>query len=276
MLAACDGAPIGGFVIVISHLISPWIRKPASQVEFRTRTGARDRIACLETIGQNSSRLDNTTDIFNGFAAEIQDLIETGREFHRRGWSLGTSSNYSIVAGREPLRLILTGSGFDKGRLTPEQFVLVDEQGKRATNSGPRPSAESFLHVVLAQAALAGAVLHTHSVYGTMLSEAHLPAGCLEISGYEMLKGLAGVTTHEFALRVEIFANTQNIPDLARQVDARLRDTARPMRHAFLIAGHGLYTWGKDLAEARRHVEVLEFLFEVVARKKLIFPGGAS
>jgi methylthioribulose-1-phosphate dehydratase len=103
-----------------------------------------------------------------------------------------------------------------------------------------------------------------------------LPAGFLEISGYEMLKGLAGVTTHEHRLRVDIFQNTQDIPALAREVERRLRDATNPLRHAFLIAGHGLYTWGNDLPEARRHIEVLEFLFEVVARKKLIFPAGTS
>ena len=210
------------------------------------------------------------------YSGRIKELIQTGRDFHRRGWSLGTSSNYSVVAARAPLRLLVTGSGFDKGRLKPGQFVLVNDQGQRLTKTGPRPSAETLLHVALAQTAQAGAVLHTHSVWDTLLSEAHLPAGFLEISGYEMLKGLAGVTTHEHRLRVDIFQNTQDIPALAREVERRLRDAANPLRHAFLIAGHGLYTWGNDLPEARRHIEVLEFLFEVVARKKLIFPAGTS
>jgi methylthioribulose-1-phosphate dehydratase len=219
--------------------------------------------------------LESSTNISEKFAVQIQHLIETGRDFHHRGWSLGTSSNYSVVAERAPLQVLLTGSGFDKGRLTPAQFVLVDEQGKPVGKSGAKPSAETLLHVVLARAANAGAVLHTHSVAGTLLSEAHLPVGHLEISGYEMLKGLAGINTHETLLRVEIFPNTQDIPDLARRVEARLRDAAHPLRHAFLIAGHGLYTWGKDLAEARRHIEVLEFLFEIVARNKLIFPPSS-
>lgn len=220
--------------------------------------------------------MDSSINVSEKFAVQIQDLIETGRDFHRRGWSLGTSSNYSVVTGRAPLQLLLTGSGFDKGRLTLGQFVLVDEQGKLVEKSGAKPSAETLLHVVLARAADAGAVLHTHSVAGTLLSEAHSPAGHLEISGYEMLKGLSGINTHETCLRLEIFPNTQDIPDLARRVESRLRDATNPLRHAFLIAGHGLYTWGKDLAEARRHIEVLEFLFEVVARKKLIFPPSSS
>src|SRR5271168_4482668 len=99
-------------------------------------------------------------------ADAIAGLIETGRDFHRRGWSLGTSSNYSVVVDREPLTLLLTGSGFDKGRLQPEQFVLVGEDGRSRHASFPKASAETMLHVALARAAGAGAILHTHSVMG--------------------------------------------------------------------------------------------------------------
>jgi methylthioribulose-1-phosphate dehydratase len=200
--------------------------------------------------------------------AEIQRLIETGRDFHHRGWSLATSSNYSVVTGRDPLRLLVTCSGFDKGRLTPEQFVIVGEDGKSVRDSGRKPSAEVLLHVALARGAAAGSVLHTHSIWGTLLSEAGAAHGYLEISGYEMLKALAGIATHEVTVRVEIFPNTQDIPDFACRVEKRLCDPGRPpLGCAFLIAGHGLYAWGKDLTEARRHIEALEFLFEVAARK---------
>ncbi|MGB8170650.1 MAG: methylthioribulose 1-phosphate dehydratase [Chthoniobacteraceae bacterium] len=198
----------------------------------------------------------------------VSGLIETGRDFHTRGWSLGTSSNYSVVVERDPLTLLLTGSGFDKGRLRPEQFVLVDEHGKSLSAAGPKPSAETMLHVVLARAAGAGAILHTHSVRGTVLSEHFVDEGALPIAGYEMLKGLAGITTHETAIEVPIFRNTQDIPSLAAKVEARLRDPAAPLRHGFLIAGHGLYAWGEDLAAARRHIEVFEFLFEVLTEKR--------
>lgn len=201
----------------------------------------------------------------------IRELIECGQDFHRRGWSLGTSSNYSAVIGRDPLRLVLTGSGFDKGRLQPENFVIVDEQGVSIDASLPKPSAETLLHTVLAREAGAGAVLHTHSIAGTVLSEGFVDAGLLKLEGYEMLKGLAGITTHESSVAIEIFPNTQDIATLAEEVAERLKDEARPLRHGFLMAGHGLYTWGKNVAEARRHIEVLEYLFEVVTRKKLLF-----
>ena len=211
--------------------------------------------------------------VIDQFAAEVDELVRTGAEFHRRGWSLGTSSNYSVVVEREPLTLLLTGSGFDKGRLKPGQFVLVDDQGASLHASYPKPSAETMLHVVLARAAGAGAVLHTHSVAGTVLSEGFLGRGALPISGYEMLKGLHGITTHESSIDLTIFPNTQDIDTLAVEVERRVKDAENPLRHGFLMAGHGLYTWGKDLAEARRQVEVLEFLFEVVTQKRLLFPA---
>jgi methylthioribulose-1-phosphate dehydratase len=211
--------------------------------------------------------------VIDQFAAEVDELVRTGEDFHRRGWSLGTSSNYSMVVERDPLTLLLTGSGFDKGRLKPGQFVLVDDQGASLHASYPKPSAETLLHVVLARAAGAGAVLHTHSVAGTVLSEGFLGRGALPISGYEMLKGLHGITTHESSIDLTIFPNTQDIDTLSVEVERRLKDAESLLRHGFLMAGHGLYTWGKDLAEARRQVEVLEFLFEVVTQKRLLFPA---
>ncbi len=199
-----------------------------------------------------------------------QGLMIAGQDFWRRGWSLGTSSNYSVIVEREPLTLLLTGSGYDKGALLPDQFVLVNEEGQALYPDQPKPSAETLLHTVLAKFAGAGAVLHTHSVYGTVLSENHLPEGKLTISGYEMLKGLEGIATHDASIDVEIFANTQDIAALAKEVEARLLDPVKPLRHGFLIAGHGLYTWAADLAGARRQVEVFEFLFEVVTRRRLL------
>ncbi len=203
-------------------------------------------------------------------AVATQGLIAAGQDFWRRGWSLGTSSNYSVIVDRDPLTLLLTGSGYDKGALLPDQFVLVDDEGHALYPNHPKPSAETLLHTVLARRAGAGAVLHTHSVYGTVLSERHLPEGRLTISGYEMLKGLEGIATHDTSVDIEIFANTQDIAALAAEVEARLMDPVKPLRHGFLIAGHGLYTWAADLAGARRQVEVLEFLFEVVTRRRLL------
>ncbi len=195
-----------------------------------------------------------------------QQLIDIGSLFYQRQWSVGTSSNYSIRLREKPLRVLITASGKDKGALTTDDFVEVDDHGQRIGQGEAQPSAETMLHVVaLAQPEL-HAVLHTHSVWSTILSERYATQGYIEISGYEMLKGLEGIKTHETTCRIKIFENTQDIGKLAEEVKLLLADPAQPLRYGFLLQRHGLYTWGKDLFTARRHVEILEFLFEVQGR----------
>jgi methylthioribulose-1-phosphate dehydratase len=202
-----------------------------------------------------------------GLEPEIDELRDCGHYFWQRGWSLGTSSNYSVVIRREPLELLLTASGNDKGRLGRGDFVRVGADGKATQAGQPKSSAETLLHIVAAQQPGVGAVLHTHSVWGTLLSDLYHKQGGFEISGYEMLKGLDGVGTHEERQWVPVFENTQDIPELAQRVRAAFSQRERPLRHGYLIRRHGLYTWGKTLADARRQVEIYEFLFECVARR---------
>ena len=191
-------------------------------------------------------------------------LAEIGRQCHARGWALGTSGNFSAVVNRDPLRLAITTSGVDKGALSAGEIVEIDEYGKVVAGSG-RPSAEASLHLAITRVRGAGAVLHTHSIWSTILSDAATEDG-LAFEGYEMLKGLLGVGTHEHREWLPILDNTQDWAAAVPQVEAML--TEHPNAHGFLIRRHGLYTWGLDLAEARRHVEILEFLFEVMGRKE--------
>jgi methylthioribulose-1-phosphate dehydratase len=202
------------------------------------------------------------------FEANVAALRDIGKLFYRRGWSVGTSSNYSMLLGHEPFELLLTASGKDKRRLGKSDFVVVDQAGKLLAGAkNEKPSAETGLHLILARRPGIGSVLHTHSVWGTLLSDLHGDAGGLWIEGYEMLKGLAGVTTHQHREWVEIFPNSQDIADLSRRVEIRLNDTSKPPLHGFLLRNHGLYTWGRDLDEARRHIEIFEFLFEILVRR---------
>ena len=200
----------------------------------------------------------------------IDGLREVGAMFWQRGWSVGTSSNYSVVVSRDPLELLVTASGKDKGRLTRGDFVRIAASGKPVAEGQPKSSAETLLHIVAAGQPDVGAVLHTHSVWSTLLSDLFAGEGGFEIGGYEMLKGLEGVKTHEHTSWIEIFDNTQDIPVLAEQVRERLADASDPLQHGYLIRKHGLYTWGRDLDEARRHVEIFEFLFECVARRMIL------
>lgn len=196
----------------------------------------------------------------------VAELRDSARLFYDRGWAFGTSGNYSVVIDRAPLRLLITASGRDKRRLGAGDFLVVDDAGLPVERKDGKPSAETMLHVALARRPGVGCVLHTHSVWNTVLSERHAGDGSLRIADYEMLKGLAGIQTHDTAVEIPIFENTQDIPALAERLVRELNPEPSPP-HAFLIVGHGLYTWGCDLNEARRHVEILEFLFEVVGRR---------
>jgi methylthioribulose-1-phosphate dehydratase len=198
------------------------------------------------------------------FAKLAPQLAEIGRQCYTRGWALGTSGNFSAVVTRDPLRLAITTSGVDKGTLTAGEIVEIDEHGKVVAGSG-RPSAEVGLHLAIARVRGAGAVLHTHSIWSTILSDAATEDG-LAIEGYEMLKGLVGVGTHEHKEWLPILDNTQDWAGEVPRVEAMLAEY--PNAHGFLIRRHGLYTWGRDLAEAKRQMEILEFLFEVMGRKR--------
>jgi methylthioribulose-1-phosphate dehydratase len=190
-------------------------------------------------------------------------LGRLGPDFYKRGWVLGTSGNFSAVVSREPLRLAITSSSVDKGQLTADHILQIDDQGN-VLEGGRRPSAETLLHLAVVRLREAGAVLHTHSVWSNILSDAYSADAGLSIQGYEMLKGLEGVSTHEHNEWLPIIENSQDMTRLAGSVEATLEQ--HPRAHGFLLRRHGLYTWGRDIAEAKRHVEILEFLLEVRGR----------
>jgi methylthioribulose-1-phosphate dehydratase len=197
------------------------------------------------------------------FAKLAVEMAEIGRGFYGRGWVLGTSGNFSAVVSREPLRLAITSTGLDKGGLKSADFLEMDDAGSVLHGSG-RPSAEALLHVAVVRCLNAGAVLHTHSVWSTVLSGSHAAQGGIWLEGFEMLKGLEGVRTHRHREWLPILENSQDMVELARRVATVLGEN--PGVHGFLLRGHGLYTWGASLRDAKRHVEILEFLMEVLVR----------
>ncbi len=203
----------------------------------------------------------------------VVGLAAVAKGFHARGWLLGTSGNLSAVVQREPLRLAMSPSGVDKGELKPEQLLSIDEDARIVSAHEGKPSDESLLHIRIVKERGAGAVLHTHSVWNTILSDLYASEGGVTIKGYEMLKGLQGVRTHEHTEFLPIIENSQNMPALAEMVGTTLNK--HPTVHGFLLQRHGLYSWGRTLAEAKRHVEILEFLLETMGRAFYI-QGGRS
>jgi methylthioribulose-1-phosphate dehydratase len=197
------------------------------------------------------------------FPKVATELAEIGKAFYARGWVLGTSGNFSTVISREPLRLVITSTGLDKGRLKTEQFLEIDNAANVVQGDG-RPSAEALIHLAIARSLDVGAILHTHSVWSTVLSGSHASLGGIALEGFEMLKGLEGVRTHKHREWLPILENSQDMIELSERVSNILRESS--CIHGFLLKEHGLYTWGAGLQEAKRHVEILEFLMEVLVR----------
>lgn len=183
------------------------------------------------------------------------ELIEAGRQLYQRGWVPATSGNFSMRVGED--RIAITVSGRHKGALGAGDIMLVDAQGIPV--DAKRPSAETLLHTqIYRRFPTVNAVLHTHSVNATLLSRVAEPE--IVLRDYELLKAFPGVDTHEAHVTVPVFPNDQDIARLARAVDSYL--DGHDDVHGYLIAGHGIYTWGESVADALRHLEAFEFLFQ--------------
>jgi methylthioribulose-1-phosphate dehydratase len=184
-----------------------------------------------------------------------RQLIAAGELFHRRGWVPATGGNFSARLSSD--RQLITASGWHKGELTQEAFLIADLDGQVLEGRG-KPSYETLLQCQVYRAdPQAGSVLHVHSVANTVLSRRR---DTVRLSGYELLKLLPGIGSHEATVEIPVFANDQNIARLAARVDAHMK--REPATCAYLIAGHGLYAWGIDVAQARHRIEALEFMFE--------------
>jgi methylthioribulose-1-phosphate dehydratase len=182
----------------------------------------------------------------------VEEIAAFGRFAASRGWVPATSGNFSrrIDAGHAAV----TRSGIDKGAIGPGD-VAVLALGEAAPAG---MSAETPLHLARYRTDPAiGAIFHVHTVASTVLSRLDEAAGAVRTDGFEMHKAI-GLRTHASVVEIPVFANDQDTERLAGAIEARLgRAAAVP---GFLLAGHGLYAWGATAAEARRHVEGLEFL----------------
>ena len=183
-------------------------------------------------------------------------IADTGRDLAALGWTPATSSNFSMRL--DASHIAVTISGRDKGRLSGEDVMVVDLDGGAVATTA-RPSAETLLHTqIYRRFADANAVLHTHSRAQTVASRLFASRGVVRFEGWELQKAISGYTTHESTLDLPVFPNTQDMSELVREVDAWI-DAGKPLS-GYLIDGHGIYTWGRDMPETRRHLEAFEFL----------------
>lgn len=185
----------------------------------------------------------------------IDQLIEVGKRAHQRGWVPATSGNFS--ARLDEKYIVITASGNHKGYLTADDFLVVDLAGA-SLETDLKPSAETLLHCERYRALpFCKAVLHTHSSAVTRLTRRGAEA--VTLTGYELLKALPTVTTHDTSVTIPVFNNGQDMIQLAAQVSAA---SLSPDCSAYLISGHGIYSWGSSVMRVWEQLEALEFMFE--------------
>ncbi|MCP3939992.1 MAG: methylthioribulose 1-phosphate dehydratase [Desulfobacteraceae bacterium] len=201
----------------------------------------------------------------NALKIQSLELIKKGRYINQKGWVPATSGNLSIRLSEQ--FIAITASGKHKGQLTQEDIMIVDLEGKHTGNK--TPSAETFLHTTLYQMdTTINCVIHTHSMPASLLS--WLLEDHLVIQGFEILKGLRDIHTHESKVTIPIFDNSQDISSLSKKILSYLQTNSKI--YGYLLKGHGLYTWGNSLNEALRHLEVFEFLLELKHQQLLTTP----
>jgi methylthioribulose-1-phosphate dehydratase len=191
-----------------------------------------------------------------------QDLVQAIHFFSQKGWTPATSSNFSLRLEAEN-KFLLSRSGVDKSKFVLADLIVINQAGEIYPDyQGPgiKSSAEMEIHTAIYKRfPEINCVLHTHSILGTWLSQKFVKNWEIKFQDYEILKGLAGTTTHLTTVILPIVNNHQHIPDILAEMEPHWQ--AKP--YGFLIAGHGLYTWGTTVAEAKRHIETFEFLFEL-------------
>ncbi|MGR8980842.1 MAG: methylthioribulose 1-phosphate dehydratase [Gammaproteobacteria bacterium] len=193
------------------------------------------------------------------FFKAANEICDAGRFIDNKGWVPATSGNFSV---RLPDgNIAITVSGKHKGRLQIDDIMLIDA-GARSLD-GKKPSAEALLHTSLYNRfPQVHCVLHPHSINAILISRLFDAEILLE--NYELLKALNGIATHETKVLVPVFANDQDISRLAEKIEAYMNHNA--VRYGYVIAGHGLYTWGSSVDEALRHLEALDYLFDCELR----------
>jgi methylthioribulose-1-phosphate dehydratase len=195
-----------------------------------------------------------------------QHVAQAARTMHGWGCTPATSSNFSARTLESP-GFAISISGLDKSQLSAQDFLEVDFNGQvlDTAQSHLRPSAETLLHALIYQRSPdTQVVLHSHSVTGTVLSKLYEVQGGLWLKNFELLKAFEGIQSHDTQIWLPIFPNSQDIAGLAKIIASKLPEH-QPV-YGFMLAGHGLYTWGQTPAQALRHLETFEFLFKSILK----------
>lgn len=185
-----------------------------------------------------------------------------------KGWFPATSGNLSVRVGDftpEAFTFAVTSSGKDKSVQTPEDFLLVNEQGKPSEATSLKPSAETVIHSEIYRLTGAGAIFHVHTVFNNLSSELFWERKKVPVDGLELIKAF-NIWDEEAQIEIPILPNYADIPKIAELVEGAIV----PRVPGILLRKHGIYAWGANAFEAKRHLEAFEFIFEYVYRYSLL------
>lgn len=205
--------------------------------------------------------------------SEAKFLSHLIKALNVTGHNPATSGNYSIRSQHEPKIALVSESGIDKSLFSESNLLPVTiETGALYTDAyvGRKSSDETGLHLAVYQSTDAGCVLHSHLLEGLLFADLYPQQEVITLTGLELLKGLKGVKTHEASIKIPVFENSQDIVQLAKDAKTALKELEGQHAPIFILRGHGFYVWGANVKEAKRHLEVFEYIFKYfVERKRL-------
>lgn len=200
--------------------------------------------------------------------AALHDLKEIKALFAARSWFPGTSGNLSVRVGEfspEQFYFAVTASGKDKSVHTPEDYLFVDQDGAPSEATGLKPSAETLIHCEIYRKTGCGAIFHVHTIDNNLISDWYGEQGYVPAQGIELIKAF-NIWDEDAAIRIPVLPNYADIPRIAELVP----DTLDPAVPGILLRNHGIYAWGKNAFEAKKHLEAFEFIFEYSYRRLLL------
>jgi methylthioribulose-1-phosphate dehydratase len=190
------------------------------------------------------------------------DLVILARELNNQGHNSATSGNYSLKTSDNTFQI--SQSGVDKAYLTPSNFLSVDAQGKildKLEIKGRKPSDEMKVHLGIYAKTDARCIIHAHSFAALVWTETRFnKKKPLQLKGWELLKALRGIKTHEVTVDLAVMDNTQDMDSLAQKLPDLNKN---PHQWCLILRGHGIYVWGETVAEAKRHWQAYQYLFEL-------------
>lgn len=193
---------------------------------------------------------------------EMKKLAQLVRIMNLQGHNPATSGNYSLRSKTTPDIALVSESGIDKSKFTEENFLPVFYKTRQlhADYSHRKSSDETDIHLTIYQVTNANCVLHSHMLDALLFADLFAGKPYATISQLELLKGFKGIKTHELDIHIPLFENTQDIAGLAEIIKPSI--LAQPNSYGLLLRGHGIYVWGDSVEEAKRHLEVFQYIFK--------------